>query len=238
MSRLGKYTKRSIGYAVLALLLTLITACAQLPEYAKPRRVQIDEILNYSPTGFTYRQLTPDDFRAGLVPEHLSTHGERINAQSMIQIRMTADSSFSVTRWPYSDQINYTGSITHLAFEAVMMPDKSWWSPKIKPEMTGYVLQHEQIHFALTELAARKLTRDAQKWASNLLVIGPTPQEVYSEVVQQIKDMINSAMEANQKRHEEFDKDASLFYSPKWQAWWLETVEKELRQTGSGIKGR
>jgi hypothetical protein len=98
-----------------------------------------------------------------LVPEHLSTHGKRINAQAAIQIRMTDDSNFSITRWPYSDQTTYTGIVTHLAFEAVMIPDKSWWSPKIKPEMAGYVLQHEQIHFPLTELAARKLTTDAQE---------------------------------------------------------------------------
>jgi hypothetical protein len=218
---------------VLSLSLMLITACAQLPEYAKPRRIQIDEIPN-SQTGFTYRQLARDDFRATLLPENLSTHGERINAQSAIQIRLTADSSFSITRWPFFDQINYTGNITYLAFETVMIPDNSWWSPKIKAEMTGYVLQHEQIHFALTELAARKLTIDAQKWASNLLVIRPTPQQVYSEVVQQIKDMINSAIESNQSRHEEFDKDTSLFYTPSWQAWWLETVEKELKQTMPG----
>ena len=100
------------------------------------------------------------------------------------------------------------------------------------------MLQHEQIHFALTELAARKLTTEAQKWASNLLVIRQTPQEVNSEIVQQINDMINSAMKANQKRHEEFDKDTSLFYSPSWQAWWLETVDEELKQTESVIKGR
>ena len=238
MSRLEKYTNRLIGYAVLSLSLTLITACAQLPDYAKPRRIQIDGIPHLNPTGFTYRQLTPGDFRATSLPENLSTHGERINAQSAIQIRLTADSSFSITRWPFFDQINYTGNITHLAFEAVMIPDNSWWSPKTKAEMTVYVLQHEQIHFALTELAARKLTIDAQKWASNLLVIRPTPQQVHSEVAQQIKDMINSAMEANQKRHEEFDKDTSLFYTPSWQAWWLETVEKELKQTESGKNGR
>jgi hypothetical protein len=88
------------------------------------------------------------------------------------------------------------------------------------------------------ELAARKLTVDAQKWASNLLMIRETPQQVYSEVFQQIKDMINSAMEANQKRHEEFDKDTSLFYNPSWQAWWLETVEEHLKQTESGINRR
>ncbi len=238
MSRLRKHTNRSIGYAVLSLSLTLITSCAQLPEYAKPQRIQIDEIPNNSSTGFTYRQLTPEDFRATLLPENLSLHGDRINAQSAIQIRRTANSSFSVTRWPFFDQINYTGSITHLAFEAVMIPHNSWWSPKIKPEITGYVLQHEQIHFALTELAARKLTSDAQKWASNLLVIRETPQQVYSEVFQQIKEMIDSAMEANQKRHEEFDKDTSLFYNPSWQAWWLESVEEQLKRTESGINGR
>ena len=63
------------------------------------------------------------------------------------------------------------------------------------------------------------------------LVIRPTPQQVYSEVVQQIKDLINSAMEANQNRHEDFDRSTSLFYTPLvGKAWWLETVEKELRQ--------
>jgi hypothetical protein len=104
--------------------------------------------------------------------------------------------------------------------------------------MIGYVLQHEQIHFALTELAARKLTRDAQKWASNLSVIKDSPQQVYSEIIEQIKGMINSAMKANQKRHMRFDKDTSLFYNPSWQAWWLEMVEKELKRTESGIHGR
>jgi hypothetical protein len=238
MSRLGKNAKGSIGYAVLSLSLALATACAQLPDFAKPRRIQIDEIPNYSSTGFTYRQLTPEDFRATWLPENLSLHGEKINAQSAIQIRMKADSSFSITRWPFFDQINYSGGITHLAFEAVMIPDHSWWSPKIKAETKGYVLQHEQIHFALTELAARKLTLDAQKWASNLLVIRQTPQEVFSEVVQQIKELINAAMEANQKRHEELDQDTSLFYNPSWQAWWLETVEEQLKRTESGIGGR
>ena len=227
---------RSRRYAMLSLALTLVTACAQLPEYAKPRTIQNDEkgIL----TGFTYRQLTLEDFRATSLPEYLSTHGKTISAHSATRIRITADSKFSITRCPFSNQNDFCGTINHLAFEAVMIPDNSWWNPKMKAAIKGYVLEHEQIHFALTELVARKLTIDAQKWASNLLVIRPTPQQVYSEVVQQIKEMIDSAIQANQKRHEEFDKDTSLFYNPSWQAWWLETVEEELRQTESGKNGR
>ncbi|MFZ0451077.1 MAG: hypothetical protein WAL98_17710, partial [Desulfatiglandaceae bacterium] len=110
-------------------------------------------------------------------------------------------------------------------------PDRSWWNPKIPANMRGYVLQHEQIHFALAELAARRLTSDTQKWASDVLVIKPTPQEVRAELVRQIKDRINGAMEANVKRQAEFDEDTSMFFNPKWQQWWFRTVEKELKQT-------
>ncbi|MBI4767709.1 MAG: hypothetical protein HY787_24465 [Deltaproteobacteria bacterium] len=210
-----------------------VTACAQLPDYAKPRTIQT-EIRKVIATAFPYRPLTPEDFRATSLPENLSMHGENINAQSAILIRPTADSKFTITPWPFLDQVNYLGSIIHLAFEAVMIPETSWWNPKNKAAITDYVLQHEQIHFALTELAARKLTRDSQKWASDLMVVKQTPQQVYDEIVQQIKEKINSALAANQKRHLEFDKDTSLFYNPLWQAWWLERVGKELKQTESG----
>jgi len=233
LARVFAMRNRSLRYAVLSLSLTLVTACAQLPEYAKPRKIQIDE--NVIITRFTYRQLTREDFRASSFPAYLSTHEENINAHSAITIRMTGDSNISIILRHFMDQNNYLGRINHLAFEAVMIPDKSWWNPKMKAGMTTYVLQHEQIHFALTEIAARKLTSDARKWSSNLSVIKQTPQEVYSEILQQVKVRINSAMEANQKRHLKFDNDTSLFYNPSWQAWWLEVVEKELKQTQSGI---
>ena len=229
---------RSLGYAVLSLSLLWVAACARLPDYIKPRTIQMDEIRKVIATGFSYRPLTPEDFRATSLPENLSTHGESINAQSAILIHLRADSKFSISPWPFLDQVNYLGSINPIAFEAVMIPNHSWWNPKIKAAMTGYVLQHEQIHFALTELAARKLTRDAQKSASDLMVVKQTPQQVYDEIVQQIKEKIKSALAANKKRHLEFDKDTSLFYNPSWQAWWLEMVEEELKQTESGMHGR
>ena len=228
----------SFRYAVWLLSLTLITACAHLPEYAKPHTIQIDERQKEISTGFTYRQLTREDFRATSLPVNMSTHGDHIKAQSAITIRITAASSLSIIRWLFGDQINYFGRINHLAFEAVIIPENSWWSPKINGAMTGYVLQHEQIHFALTEIAARKLTSEAQKWASNLSVIKPTPQQVYAEIFQQIRAMVNSALEANKKRHLKFDEDTSLFYSPSWQAWWLETVQKELKATESAKRDR
>jgi len=222
---------RFLRYVVLSLSLALVPTCARLPEYARPRMVHADEQQKTPPTGFAYRPLTPDDFRAASISDQPAEHAERMNAHTVTLIRLTADSSFTITSGVLYGQRYFFGRIKHLAFEAVMLPDRSWWNPKIPANMGGYVLQHEQIHFALTELAARQLTIDTQKWASEVLVMEPTPQEVRIELFRQIKDRIDAAMEVNLKRQAEFDEDTSLFFNPKWQQWWSRTVEEELKQT-------
>ena len=224
--------KRFLRYAVSLLSLALIPGCAQLPEYARPRMVEVDELQKTFATGFAYRELTPEDFRAAFLSEQLAEHAERINAHAATHVRLTADSSFRITSGDLYGQSYFFGRIERLGFEAVMLPDQSWWNPKMPPNMRGYVLQHEQIHFALTELAARQLTSDSQKWASEVLVIKPTPQEVRAELARQIKDRINAAMEANLKRQAEFDDDTSLFHNPRRQRWWSWTVEDELKRFG------
>jgi len=78
---------------------------------------------------------------------------------------------------------------------------------------------------------ARQLTKDTTKWASDVLVIEQTPQEVLAELTQQINDRINAAMEASLKRQAKFDEDTSLFYSPEWQQWWSSSVKDELKKT-------
>lgn len=225
------HMNRFLRYAVLFLWLALTLACARLPEYARPRIVQAHEQRETLVTGFPYRPLTPVDFRAASLSEQPAEHAERINAHAAILIRLTADSSFRITSWDLYGQSYFLGSIGHLAFEAVMLPDRSWWNPKIPANMRGYVLQHEQIHFALTELAARQLTSDAHKWASDVLVIELTPQEVLVELARQINDRINAAMKVSLKRQTQFDEDTSLFYNPKWQQWWSSSVEDELKKS-------
>jgi len=223
---------RFIRYAVLSLSLVLIPACARLPEYARPRMVQAEDLQLTRTAGFPYRELTPEDFRAAALSEHLVEHAERINAHAATQIRLTADSGFRITSGDLYGQNYFFGRIERLGFEAVMLPDRSWWNPKMPASMRGYVLQHEQIHFALTELAARQLAGDCQKWAADVLVIQPTPQAVRAELARQIKERINAAMEANLKRQAEFDNETSLFFNPRRQQWWSWTVEDELKQIG------
>jgi hypothetical protein len=222
---------RFLTYVLLSLPLAFVPTCARLPEYAQPRMVQADEPQKTLPTAFPYRELTQADFRATSLLEQQAELAERINAHTATLIRVTADSSFRITSGDLYGKRYFFGKIEHLSFEAVMLPDRSWWNPKIPANMQGYVLHHEQIHFALMELAARRLTIDIQKWASEVLVMELTPQEVQAELFRQIKDRINAAMEVNLKRQAEFDEDTSLFFSPKRQQWWSLMVEEELKQT-------
>lgn len=225
-----------LKYAVPSLALALILACARLPEYARPRMVQADGLQQPRAAGFSYRKLTPEDFRAASLSEHKADHAERINAHAATQIRLTAESSFRITSGDLYGQSYFFGRIERLGFEAVMLPDRSWWNPKIQANMRGYVLQHEQIHFALTELTARQLTSASQEWATDVMVIQPTPQEVRAELARQIKDRVNAAMEASLKRQAEFDEDTSLFFNPRRQQWWFWTVEDELKQTAPTVR--
>lgn len=216
--------------AGLALLVLLAVACAGLPDYARPRMHPGDP-QQPAHQGFTYRPLTPADFRAASPPDHLDGHAERVNAHSAIRIRPTPASKFAVTQGELYGQLCFFGRIDHLAFEAVMIPERSWWNPAMPPAATAYVLQHEQIHFALTEIAARRLTRETAAWAAAQLVIRPSPQEVHAEIVRLVSERVNAAMEAGLQRHAEFDEDTSLFYNPRRQRWWAWTVEDELKAT-------
>lgn len=218
---------------ILSFWVALLPACTQLPDYARPRLIRSDDLQQTSMTGFTYRDLTMEDFHA----ESLMEHAGKINAHAAIQIRVTADSSISMTQSLLYGQAYFFGSIERIGFEAVMLPERSWWNPGIPAGLRSYVLRHEQIHFALTEIAARRLTEESREWASKILAVKPTPQEVRAELARQIQDKISAAMEESLKRQSDFDEDTSLFYAPRRQQWWYWTVENELKSSGPPIQG-
>jgi hypothetical protein len=178
--------------------------------------------------------LTLQDFQAASLPDHLSAHADTINAYSCIQIRPTRDSRFLVTSGAYHGQTIYFGSIDRLAFEAVMLPACSWWNPRVPRARSAYVLQHEQIHLALMELAARRLTREAQEFSATYLAPQATYAEAREAVAGQASSLAQTAMEAALAEHTAFDQETSLYFDPEAQQRWWEGVEARLRKTAQG----
>jgi hypothetical protein len=69
-------------------------------------------------------------------------------------------------------------------------------NPDISREKLEYVLAHEQIHFALMEIAARKLTRDVRKEAKIFIAVQSTYQDTQDEISAKIGDMVLTANQA------------------------------------------
>ncbi len=213
-----------LGFIALAFL----TGCARLPDYALPRSgVMVDDPAMLA-EAFTYRQLTRADFRAPALPPDRTMHESAINAHTCTRIRPTQDSKFSVSRSRYNDSVVYMGSIQKIGFEAILIPGCSWWNPSLPAGNHAYVLQHEQIHFALVELTARRLTVDARHKARTFMAIHPTAEAAKAEIAATVNEWIRSATQDSLGRHTAFDEDTSLFHSPRWQQWWQDTVDGEL----------
>jgi hypothetical protein len=211
-------------------VVALLPACAQLPEYARPRMTQPVEAPLHTEAGVTYRELTTQDFRAASLSEQMAEHARNINAHAAIQIRLAPDSRIRISQGDLKGAPIFFGQIERIGFEAVLLPERSWWNPGITPAMRAYVLQHEQIHFALTEIAARRLTQESREWVSGLLVIKASPQEVQAELSRLVKERMAAAMEQSLKEQEQFDQDTSLFHNPRRQQWWFWKVTDELKK--------
>ena len=215
---------------LLLLLPVLIVGCVRLPEYARPQfHAPVDNGLA-GRAGFSYRQLEINDFQAeSLSPDYVQ-YNHRIGAQSCISIRPSKDMKIRIVQSYYQNMLFYAGTILQLKFEAIFVPECSWWNPNLARGREGYVLQHEQIHFALTELAARELTREANNEVKGYMAIGNTAAESQEEIKTKLQTMTREAMKAGMEEHTDFDEDASIFYDPRAQRRWLERVDVRLKE--------
>ena len=222
------YHRWPFNTLLVLLLLSLAAGCVRLPEHARPRFHVPEDVVHTRGEGFDYRQLTVKDFEAESLTSDYQEYNHEINAQSCISIRPSRDSKIRIVQSYYQDMLLYLGTIPELTFEAIFIPSCSWWNPGLPGKREAYVLEHEQIHFALTELAARKLTNEVIEEIKGYLAIGDTYNEAQKDIMGNLKDITQKAIEASMEEHTDFDENTSLFYDPKVQRRWLEKVNTRL----------
>ena len=118
-----------------------------------------------------------------------------------------------------------------------MIPGQSWWNPGVVKKRQPYVLQHEQIHFALMELAARKLTRMVTGDPRIASVYGRSAAEIRRELQQIIGQLIEESQGLALKSHTEFDEATSMQYNPEAQQAWHDKVMAELEELSGSSRG-
>lgn len=218
-----------LKYTLLLLLLGVTMGCVhQLPEHAKPRFLAPKADDPISRNGFSYRLLEMSDFQSKSLPVDYHQYSHKIGALSCISIRPSRGAKIKIVQSYFQDMLFYGGTISQLKFEAFFFPGCSWWNKEIPQSREEYVLQHEQIHFALAELAARKLTNEAGYEVKNYLAIGNTHDQIREEITEKLRSMVRETMEMSLEDHTDFDKDTSIIYDPQAQQKWLEDVHTRL----------
>lgn len=206
--------------------LVFLTGCSRLPAYSQPR-VETSVV---SPTSqiISYRQLAVADFRATALPEDLMSHGQDLNAHTSVAIRTRPGAKYFLPAHGNEDRKLWCGHVENLGFEVVMLPEKSWWRPTLARDKEPYVLQHEQIHFALMEVAARQLNRKIVKEQGQLTACEADADAVKTEISATIDRWMAESQKEALEQHGDFDEDTSRLYAPKVQQWWYDRVMKEL----------
>jgi hypothetical protein len=220
------------GRAVIAfalLVAILFAGCSnRLPDFGLPRTYSAGMVLPDHVV--SYRNLVVADFQATKLPDFLYDHTHELNAHTAVAIRTVPGAQYLLSSpQKGSSATMYSGRVENLVFEAVMIPAHSWWNPSLARDKTDYVLQHEQIHFALMELAARRLTAKAVNEQDLLSVKAANSEAVQERLLGRIDQWLAESEKEVVRQHTEFDIATSHRYAPAVQQQWFERVQRELK---------
>lgn len=222
----------SIRKVALALLASLGGACSTLPDSAAPQGGVVAASELDDSDVIPYRALTRADFRGTAVPQPFAAVADRVGAATCGQVRTTPDTQMFVQGvTPPGGETRYFAKVKRLRFRALMDRSCSWWNDKVASFAPAYVLEHEQIHFALYELGARKLNERVEDIVKDVENEGSSVEAVQAHAEDAINGALEDAVGDILDRNREFDEDTSLGYQPARQKEWLARVTEELAET-------
>jgi hypothetical protein len=223
-------------FGALRLLGILATAAhfacgSSLPSYAAPQGGLATDEEIASGDLIPYRTLTRADFLASAPSGPASGHTDKVGALTHALIKHDPGIAFAgkeITS-PNGDR-RVEGRIQNLYFRAWMDRSRSWWNPKRGEAPESYVLQHEQIHFAIVEIEARKMNAEGARLMQKTFK-ADSSQEIQKDLETAVTEIIKDGMDRVLERSTDFDEETSVNYDPKKQNVWWQRVQSEL---GSG----
>lgn len=215
-----------LSVLLLGVLFVFPLSCRKLPDYGKPQFHGNDVPL--STATVTYRDLTISDFKAISLPEDLQESSGKLDAHTAVSIRLNPPARYMISTRVVDGEKKYVGRIRQLRFEAVMIPERSWWNPDLAVGNHAYVLQHEQIHFAIMHLAAMQLD---QKWINDkedFIVFESNPENVKAVLIEKVKAMVADSKQWALRENTLFDRDTSQHHDATMQNWWYNKTAIQL----------
>lgn len=223
---------RALRSAGLVLAALAVAACTTLPEFAAPKGWVIDPATLEGADLIAYRTLTRDDFRGAEPPAEFAAYTQWIGAATCAHLLTTPDTMLRVDPVRGADgAIRHRATSQRLRFVARMDRGCSWWNPRDVGLPEDYLLEHEQIHFALFELEARRLNRAVPEIEAGLDATAESPEAAGELVRRQLEARISARMQDILERSRAFDEDTSMGHRPEVQRRWWQRVHEALAET-------
>ncbi len=174
--------------------------------------------------GIEYRALDPEDFRATQPPRAVVRHSDHLGAYLCGSITGRADLEIEIV--PEPSLGNYTITILDPDYGARLNPRCSWLNPKLDRNALRYTLEHEQIHFALLEIEARRVNRAI----GELRVRIADPEQAAEIAREQVDALLDRASQRYVEQSRRFDREASHPSKQEAQSRWRVQVEALLAE--------
>jgi hypothetical protein len=219
--------RRLLGAAAVLVLTSVSPTNAD--DVAPRDRILLPELSAVSDDVIAWRTLDIADFRAEHPPASLWNHSGRLNAVSCVFIGTDEEIPLVVEREEL-DTRPARFRVRVASVEIVSLFDRgcSWWNAEIPVDRIAYTLEHEQIHFALAELAARRLQRVITERRASLEASAATAERARDRVQMQLDIALRKISDELHEEHERFDAETSIRYDPIAQDRWRVATENRL----------
>jgi hypothetical protein len=175
-----------------------------------------------------YRTLTRGDFRGAAPTGPAADHVDKVGAQTFALVKHDPGVGFAGKQTELGNgKKRIVGKIQNLTFRAWMDRSRSWWNPKPSATPESYVLEHEQIHFALVELEAIAMNADGKELMQKSFE-GGDEKEIQADIEEAINAIVKDGMERLLDTNRDFDEETSAHHDPKKQNAWWARVQREL----------
>ena len=176
MDRMKKeyaFTKASARF--LSLAITVALACGGCAHNSPPAPMYYSVGTFDALDAIGYQTLRRGDFKATAPPSEGKGIPVAASAALVAVVTVAPGSGFSVVPLKTEgDSTRFEATAHNLHFRATMDRNKSWWRSELDSISTAEVLEHEQIHFAIFELAARDLNVRIPEIATRIRSTGRT----------------------------------------------------------------
>lgn len=195
-----------------------------LPDYAAPSLSVIDESELDLSDVISYRKLSRSDFKGTQPPTNFD---ERMAAVTCVYSQPIIDKDGILIEPAVTANGRKAYDITYnnLRYKALMDRNCSWWNTNSQGVDHDYVLEHEQIHFALFEIAAREWS---DLPAPKFQVKADDAEVMKRELKALFERQLEQRLEVLVAQNRQFDEETSLGHNPEKQRNWVQLVRSKL----------